>query len=118
MKKRILITDDDLGIQDVLRCILEMAGYEVMITDSGDKILENCYELPHIYLLDKQMAGMDGADLCKRLKSAESTKGIPVIMVSATPGLGPIALSAGADDFLEKPFQRKELLQKLENLLK
>ena len=118
MKKRVLIVDDDFGVQDVFRLILEKAGYEVAVKGNGTDLLEDNYDLPHIFLLDKQISGVDGIDVCMHLKKHSNTKDIPVIMVSATPGLGPIAMNAGADDFLEKPFQIKELLFKISNLLR
>ena len=110
MKKKILVTDDDPGVQDIFKLIFEKAGYEVVVNDNGNAILEHNFEQPNIFLLDKQLSGVDGLDLCKHLKSHEDTKDIPVIMVSATPGLAPLAKNAGADDYLEKPFQLKELL--------
>ena len=109
-KKTILVTDDDPGIQDVFKIILEKAGYEVIVNGNGNAILQDNYETPHIFLLDEQLSGVDGLDICKHLKSKEETKHIPVIMVSATPGLAPLAESAGADAWLEKPFHLKDLL--------
>lgn len=110
MKKKILITDDDPGVQDIFRIIFEKAGYDVVVNDNGNAILENNFESPHLFLLDKQLSGIDGLDICKYLKSKEETRHIPVIMISATPGLAPLAKNAGADDFLEKPFNLRELL--------
>jgi len=110
MKKKILVTDDDPGVQDIFKIIFEKAGYEVVVNDNGNAILENNFEHPNLFLLDKQLSGVDGLDICKHLKSQEFTKDIPVIMVSATPGLAPLAKKAGADDYLEKPFHLKDLL--------
>ena len=110
MKKKILVTDDDPGVQDIFKIIFEKAGYDVTINDNGNAILENNFDNPNLFLLDKQLSGVDGLDICKYLKSQEGTRDIPVIMVSATPGLAPLAKSAGADDYLEKPFHLKDLL--------
>ncbi len=110
MKKKILVTDDDPGVQDIFRIILEKAGYDVVVHDNGNAILENNFESPNIFLLDKQLSGVDGLDICKYLKSKDETRHIPVIMISATPGLAPLAKNAGADDFLEKPFNLRDLL--------
>lgn len=111
MKKKILVTDDDPGVQDIFKIIFEKAGYDVTISDNGHAILENNFDNPNLFLLDKQLSGVDGLDICKFLKSHEETRNIPVIMVSATPGLAPLAKSAGADDYLEKPFHLKDLLE-------
>jgi DNA-binding response OmpR family regulator len=110
MKKRILITDDDEGVQDIFKLIFERAGYDVEIHGEAASILENDYNYPDLFLLDRQLSGQDGLKVCRFLKSQTVTKHIPVIIVSATPGIGKLAQEAGADDFIEKPFQMKELL--------
>ena len=110
MKKRILITDDDEGVQDIFRLIFERAGYDVQILGEGLSILENNYKRPDHFVLDRQLSGQDGLKVCRFLKSQNTTKNIPVIIVSATPGIGKMAKEAGADDFIEKPFQIKDLL--------
>jgi DNA-binding response OmpR family regulator len=110
MKKRILITDDDEGVQDIFRLIFERAGYDVQILGEGFSILENNYKRPDLFVLDRQLSGQDGLKVCRFLKSQNTTKDIPVIIVSATPGIGKMAKEAGADDFIEKPFQIKDLL--------
>jgi len=110
MKKKIMITDDDPGIQDIYKLILEKAGYATELIPDGEQIMKNRFECPVIFLLDKQLAGFDGLDICRHLKSQESTRHIPVIMISATPGLRRAARQAGADAFMEKPFHRDELL--------
>jgi DNA-binding response OmpR family regulator len=108
-KKKIAIADDDPGVQDIFKIIFEKAGYEILNYGSGKDIYQN-KELPSLYILDKQLSGMNGLDICIYLKGDHKTMNIPVIMVSATPGLEKLAKQAGADDFLEKPFRKKELL--------
>lgn len=110
MKKRILITDDDEGVQDIFKLIFERAGYEVEVFGEALPILENKYQPPDLFVLDRQLSGHDGLKVCKFLKSQNSTRDIPVIIVSATPGIGKLAQEAGANDFIEKPFQIKDLL--------
>jgi DNA-binding response OmpR family regulator len=110
MKKKILITDDDEGVQDIFKLIFERAGYEVEIHGEAVSILENKYTFPDLFLLDRQLSGQDGLKVCQFLKSQSGTKDIPVIIVSATPDIGLLAQEAGADDFIEKPFQMKDLL--------
>jgi CheY-like chemotaxis protein len=63
------------------------------------------------------MSGTDGRDVCKKLKQNDLTKNIPVIMVSASRDIERSAINAGADDFLAKPFEMNDLLQKIENLI-
>ena len=110
MKKKILIADDDPGIRDIFKMIFEKAGYSVDMKDNGRDLLEDNYERPDIFLIDKQLSGVDGLNICRHLKSRKSTKNIPVIMISASPDLGPMAQKAGADDYIEKPFDLKCLL--------
>jgi DNA-binding response OmpR family regulator len=113
MKKRIIIADDDPGIQDIFRIMFEKAGYMITIFSNGIPLLKNNYEIPDIFLLDKQLAGSDGLEICRYLKSRDETKSIPVIMISATPGIKEMAKEAGADDFVEKPFIMTNLLNKI-----
>ena len=112
--KRILIIDDDQGIQDILKIIFERAGYEVDIQPDGEYVLNNSYCRPDIFLLDRYLSGMDGLDVCRHLKKSHYSAHIPVIMISATPDLASFAIEAGADDFIEKPFNIKDLLKIIE----
>lgn len=108
--QHIIITDDDPCIQDVFRLILERAGYVVTIYPNGDNLLNNQFLVPDIFILDKQLSGMDGLDLCRHLKAQECTKNVPVIVISASPNIHEQAIAAGASGTLEKPFKMKELL--------
>ena len=110
MKKKILITDDDEGVQDIFKLIFERAGYDVEVLGEAMSILENNYTRPDLFVLDRQLSGQDGLKVCRFLKSQNTTMNFPVIIVSATPGIGKLAEQAGADDFIEKPFQIKDLL--------
>lgn len=110
MKKKILITDDDPGVQDVFRIIFERAGYAVDVSADAKCILENNFDHPDVIVLDRHLSGLDGLDVCRFLKGKKETRSIPVIMVSATPGIGGMAIEAGAEGFIEKPFLMKDLL--------
>jgi len=115
--KKILVTEDDPGLQDIYRIILERAGYSVSMYSNGNDLLQNKFELPDLFLLDKQLSGTDGLEICKFLKSQPSTQNIPVIIISATVGIQKLVDSVGADGFIEKPFEKKYLLQILEEQL-
>ena len=117
MVKRILVADDYPGIQDIFKIILESAGYMVEIISNGEYLLEDKYTVPDLFLLDKRLSGIDGIDICHHLKSRGTTAHIPVIMVSATPGIGTLSKKAGADDFIEKPFDIKHLLEMVKTYL-
>lgn len=114
---RITVADDDTGILDAVGMMLEMEGYQVNATLNGKNIISDEEVLPDIYVLDIWMSGSDGREICKRLKSQERTKNIPVILVSASNNLKTSAEIAGADDFLAKPFDIDTLLDKIKKAL-
>ena len=111
-----MIADDDPGIVDAVEMLLEFEGYKVTSTVDGSTVLDMKTELPDLLLLDIWMSGEDGRDICKKLKSVNSTKNIPVIMISASRDIRESAMAAGADDFLAKPFEMDDLLKKIESL--
>jgi DNA-binding response OmpR family regulator len=108
--KRILIVDDDSAILEAMQMMLEMEGYEVMITLNGEELDKYFDKKPDVILLDIWMSGIDGRDICKNLKAAPATRNIPVIMISASREVEQSAKESGADDFIAKPFQMNELL--------
>lgn len=114
MKKKILIADDDESIRDIFRIVLEKAGYDLEIKEDAGEILTNNFTPPDIFLIDKLLSGVDGLDVCRHLKSNPNTSRIPIVMVSASPDIGTVALKAGADDFIEKPFELSYLLKVIE----
>ena len=74
--------------------------------------------LPDLFLLDKQLAGADGTDICRFLKGQQKTKNIPVVMISANPGIKEISVDAGADAFIEKPFAKNVFLKTIADNVK
>jgi len=112
-----MIADDDPGILDSIGLILEFEGYEVISTLNGASLLKMETELPDLLLLDIWMSGVDGRDICKQLKERELTRNIPIVMISASKDIERSALEAGANDFLAKPFEMEELLQKIDHHL-
>lgn len=115
MEQVICIIEDDESIQDVLSIILKRAGYKIEIYSEGNAVLQGDYLLPDLFLIDKQLPGVDGITICKHLKENESTSMIPVVMMSAFPGAKDLCLSAGADNFIEKPFQLDKLLSTIKH---
>jgi DNA-binding response OmpR family regulator len=115
MDNKILIVEDDEGIMDVLKIILRRAGYETISFSNGEVLMQDEFENPNLFLLDKQLSGDDGLDICRHLKENNDTKNIPVIMISANPQIGPLSIEAGADDYIEKPFNIELLLTTIKN---
>ena len=114
MRHKILVADDDPGIRDIFNIILAKAGYDIEIKDDPNEIFKNKFRIPDLFLVDRLLSGVDGLDVCRYLKSNEQTSHIPVIMVSASPDIGIAATKAGADDFIEKPFELSHLLKVIE----
>jgi CheY-like chemotaxis protein len=110
MCKKILVADDDPAIVDSIKIMLELEGYDVETTVNGETIYKMEKEFPDLLLLDIWMSGQDGRDICRYLKKNDSTKNIPVIMVSASLDIMKSAKAAGADGFLAKPFEMEDLL--------
>ena len=108
--KRILITEDDPAILDALEIVFSRNGYKVFTFTSGSALLDNDFEKPDIFLIDRQLAGIDGLDICRHLKANPETNSIPIIIFSASPHVYNHAMAAGADDFIEKPFSNKDVL--------
>ncbi len=116
-KKRILVIDDDEGILDALKIMLEMSEYEVETMLDGKKVSQLKSNLPDLILLDLWMSGIDGRDICKKLKSQDFTKHIPVILVSASKEVVQSKEDAGADDYIAKPFDMNDLLVMVEKYI-
>lgn len=115
--KHIVIVDDDPGILDAFPLIFTPDEFEVTKYVNGNALLTEQPIVPDIYILDKQLSGVDGLDVCKYLKSNESTKHVPVIMLSANPNIKKQAAAAGADAALEKPFKIRLLRQMVDKFL-
>ncbi len=118
MKKRILVADDDPAIVESTRLILEEFGYEVDSTVDGETIYKMERDYPDLLLLDIWMSGIDGREICRYLKNEERTREIPIIMISASRDIKESAREAGADDFLAKPFNMDDLIEKIEKHIK
>ena len=111
-----MIADDDPGIVDAVGMLLEFEGYEVTSTLDGAAVIGMMTAPPDLLLLDIWMSGEDGRDICKKLKDTSETKDIPVIMISASRDIKESAIESGADDFIAKPFDMTELVDKIERL--
>ena len=116
MNKAIVI-DDDEPIREIFEVILKKAGYEVTMMDAGEGLLMNDFDEPDIFIIDKQLRGVDGLDICRYLKQRARHASTPVIIVSASNRVEQQARDAGADAFLAKPFKSKQLLELVNKLL-
>jgi adenylate cyclase len=118
---KILVVDDNRENTILVRDVLEVASYKVIDATSGKRALEIVLDVsPDLILLDVNMPGMNGFEVCRRLKGNEDTHHIPVIMLTALTDVESRVegLDAGADDYLSKPFSPRELLARVERSLR
>ena len=117
----ILVVDDNQANVDLLDALLSSRGYNLFKAYSGEDALKMVEDvLPHVILLDVMMPKMDGYEVCRRLKAKDTTRFIPVIMLTALSDIDDKikGIEAGADDFISKPFQRPELLARVKSLVR
>lgn len=120
-KSRILVVDDNVANAELLQAYLAGSDWEVETAHSGGEALEHVAAgQPDIILLDVMMPDMSGYEVCRRIKSDEDTRDIPVIMVTALTEVEDVeeGVNAGTDDFLSKPVNRVELVTRVKSLLR
>ena len=116
--KKIFIADDDDDILSILAMMLKTKGYNITASVNANTVFDQQGDLPDLILLDIWMSGIDGRDICNRLKSDPVMKDIPVIFISANSRLEEIATSCKASDYISKPFEMDHLLKRIEANLK
>ena len=119
-EKQILIIEDDDAIRQLLKFQLEMAGYDVVAAEDGQTGLATLADrVPALIMTDLMMPGMDGHEVCRRVKSHFRTAHVPVVMLSARADLPTRveSLDHGANDYMTKPYERAEMLLRVRNLI-
>jgi two-component system alkaline phosphatase synthesis response regulator PhoP len=121
MKKSIVVIEDERDILEVLEYNLEREGYRVRSCGDGAQGLRLvCDENPDLVVLDLMLPGLDGIEICRRLREKAETRGIPVIMLTAKGEESDIVLGlgVGADDYVTKPFSPSELTARIRAVLR
>src|SRR5262245_16325064 len=119
MASRVLVVDDDPTVSDVVRRYLERAEYEVVLAADGQGALDAVHaQRPDLVVLDLMLPGIDGLEVCRRLRRDDPN--LPVVMLTA---LGDeadrvVGLSLGADDYVTKPFSPRELVLRVQSVLR
>jgi DNA-binding response OmpR family regulator len=119
MGQRVLVVDDDPTVSDVVRRYLEREGFSVELVGDGQQALDAyAAERPDLVVLDLMLPGIDGLEVCRRLREQDRT--LPVIMLTA---LGEesdrvLGLEIGADDYVTKPFSPRELVLRVQSVLR
>jgi two-component system, OmpR family, response regulator MprA len=116
---RLLVVDDDRAVRDALRRALTLCGYEVEVAEDGEQALELVARaLPDAVVLDVAMPGIDGLEVCRRLRRLGNR--VPILMLTAREAVADRidGLDVGADDYMVKPFDVDELKARLRALLR
>ncbi|WP_411273235.1 response regulator transcription factor [Daejeonella sp.] len=119
MKKRILVIDDDEDILSILDILFGDEGYEVILLNTGTTAEKVHLIHPDVILLDVRIIGFNksGDQICKEIKSLNSTKNIPVLLLSAEFNVSELAQNCGADGYMRKPFNVNELISQVNLIL-
>ena len=116
----VLVADDDADIRDLVAFKLEQAGLEVIAVEDGETALEEARaRQPALAVLDISMPGLSGIDVCRMLRADPATAGMLIIMLTARVQEQDVegGFSAGADDYVTKPFSPRELVSRIQALL-
>ncbi|WP_313100473.1 response regulator [Epilithonimonas sp.] len=114
--KKIIVVDDSPAILDSVKLMLNMEGFEVSNYERGSDMFNSLLETstkPDVILMDMWLSGEDGRDICKMIKQHQEFKNIPIVIMSASRGLGDSAIESGAIDFIPKPFDLGEIVEKI-----
>jgi DNA-binding response OmpR family regulator len=121
MSHKILVVEDEPDLLDLVVYNLRKEGFKPLRAENGEKALELARdERPDLILLDLMLPGLDGLEVCRRLRAHESTSGIPIVMVTARAEESDavVGLALGADDYVKKPFGVKELVARVRAVLR
>lgn len=116
---KVLIVDDDKDLLDVTAALLSQRGFIVETNLNWENGFEKIKQFePQVIFLDVFLSGIDGLDICRQLKASPFTSHIPIVIFSAYPRIAEAVIyEYGADDFIAKPFEVNDLVQKMHSVL-
>lgn len=117
---KILLVEDEKNIILGVKTCLEVANYDVLVVEDGEKAIETAVnEKPDLILLDLMLPKLDGYAVCRELKSREETKNIPIVVLTAKveEESRKRAMEVGADSYMTKPFRPEELWQEIKKFI-
>lgn len=119
--KRILVVDDELGARTLIGIMLDRGGFEVWKAPDATEALKIIDQgIPDLIIMDIMMPGMDGFDLCKRIRQSPQNSTLPILMLSTRNDFDSVmrGMEAGATDYLPKPILHHDLVAKIKQMLK
>ena len=117
----ILVVDDEEDLLELVRYTLAKEGHSVTCVDTGEKAVDSVRQsLPDLIVLDLMLPGIDGLEVCRRLKGDLKTREVPIIMLTAKSEERDVitGLDGGADDYVTKPFSPRVLLARVKSLMR
>ncbi len=121
MEARILVVDDDIDVAETVARTLQRAGYEAIVSNRGAEALQLANEQrPDLIVLDIRMPGLNGIEVCRLLRSMPNLERVPVLFLSAKSEVADRleGFEAGADDYISKPFDLREMELRVKALLR
>ncbi len=116
---KVLVVEDDVDIQDLVVALLSRVGYDVVVEDNGDAGLAAALsQAPDLVILDWMMPGLSGVEVCRGMRADPRAKDTTVLMLTSKAQEADIdqAFTAGADDYMVKPFRGRELVSRVQAL--
>lgn len=120
-RQKVLVVEDEEDISELIRFNLETEGFDVTTVADGERALQAVQrDRPALVILDLMLPGMPGVEVCKRLRAAEGTSRLPIVMVTAKSSEADrvVGLEMGADDYVIKPFSVRELVARIRAVLR
>lgn len=119
MKRRVLVVDDDALTLEILRTILDLEDFDVRTAEDGEAALDAvAEEVPDVLVLDVMMPGLNGFEVCSRLRSRPETSELPIVLLTARDSAEDRrrGVECGADAYLTKPFSPLQLMETIRGI--